>query len=43
MRREHLFVIYPGSKTYPLQEKITAVPLSQMADCRRIISPQGAA
>ena len=35
---EHLFVIHPGSETYPLQEKITAVPLSRMEDCRRVIS-----
>ncbi|MBM4027113.1 MAG: ATP-binding protein [Planctomycetes bacterium] len=34
---EHLFVIYPGSKTYPLQEKITVVPLSQMESCRQVI------
>ena len=38
---EHLFVIHPGSKTYPLQEKITVVPLSRIEDCRRIISCRG--
>lgn len=26
----HLYVIYPGPKAYPLQEKITALPLSQL-------------
>lgn len=31
---EHLFVIHPGAKAYPLQEKITAVPLSELQDCR---------
>jgi predicted AAA+ superfamily ATPase len=31
---EHLFVIYPGLKTYPVREKITVVPLSRLEDCR---------
>jgi hypothetical protein len=40
---EHLFVIYPGSKTYPLQERVTAVPLSRIEDCRKITSSRGTA
>ena len=33
LQLEHLFVIYPGSKTYPLQPKITVIPLSQIDSC----------
>ncbi len=43
LRLEHLFVVYPGSKTYPLAQKITAVPLRRLEDCRgRMASPGGA-
>jgi len=35
---EHLFVVYPGSKAYPLGEKITVVPLSRIESCRSLIS-----
>ncbi len=38
LRLEHLFVIHPGSKAYPLQEKITAVPLARIEDCRDIVA-----
>lgn len=27
---EHIFVIYPGSRSYPLSEQVTVVPLSQL-------------
>lgn len=27
---DHLFVVYPGEQTYPLAEKITAIPLLKM-------------
>jgi predicted AAA+ superfamily ATPase len=33
LQLDHLFVIYPGSKTYPLQSKMTVVPLSQIESC----------
>jgi predicted AAA+ superfamily ATPase len=38
LRLEHLFVIYPGSKAYPLQEKISVVPLAQVESCRPAMS-----
>jgi hypothetical protein len=25
---EHLYVVYPGDRTYPLSDKITATPLT---------------
>jgi uncharacterized protein len=40
LRLEHLFVIYPGAKAYPLQEKISVVPLAQMESCRPAMSPR---
>jgi predicted AAA+ superfamily ATPase len=42
LQLEHLFVIYPGSKAYPLQERISVVPLSRMETCRKTISSRGA-
>lgn len=42
LQLEHLFVIYPGSTTYPLQEKITVVPLSRIEDCRALMASGGA-
>jgi predicted AAA+ superfamily ATPase len=33
LKLEHLFVIYPGSKAYPLKDKITVIPLSQIGSC----------
>ena len=30
LQLEHLWVIYPGDKTYPLSEKITALPLREI-------------
>jgi predicted AAA+ superfamily ATPase len=41
LQLEHLFVVYPGSKMYPLHEKITAVPLSRLESCRPMISSSG--
>ncbi len=41
LQLEHLFVIYPGSKAYALQEKISVVPLSRMEACRKTISSRG--
>ena len=38
LQLEHLFVIHPGPKTYPLQEKITVVPLSRIQYCNDVIS-----
>jgi uncharacterized protein len=38
LQLEHLFVIYPGSKVYPLTERLTAVPLSQIEHCKNIFS-----
>jgi len=38
LQLEYLFVIYPGSKAYPLGEKVTVVPLSQIESCRSMIS-----
>ncbi len=38
LQLEHLFVVYPGSKAYPLGEKITVVPLSGIESCRSLIS-----
>ncbi len=38
LQLEHLFVVYPGSKAYPLGEKITAVPLAEIESCRSAIS-----
>ena len=41
LQMEHLFVIYPGLKAYPLQENMTAVPLSQIEHCNEVISSRG--
>ena len=41
LQMEHLFVIYPGLKAYPLQENITAVPLSQIEHSSEAISSRG--
>jgi len=43
LQLERLFVIYPGSKTYSLQEKITVVPLSRIESCHEMISFRGTA
>lgn len=32
LRLEHLWVVYPGSETYPLHEKVTAIPLEEARD-----------
>ncbi len=37
---KHLFVIHPGSKPYPLHEKITVIPLAQIERCTEMISPK---
>ena len=29
LKLEELYVLYPGSKRYPLAEKVTAVPLTE--------------
>jgi len=36
---EHLWVIYPGEKSYPLTELITALPLKKLDDVDQIVSP----
>ena len=41
LQMEHLFVIYPGLKAYPLQENMTAVPLAQIEHCNEVISSRG--
>ena len=28
----HLWVVYPGSESYPLTERITALPLAQVGE-----------
>jgi hypothetical protein len=28
---EHLWVIYPGDRQYPIAEKVTVLPLAQLA------------
>ena len=38
LQLEHLFVIHPGPKAYPLQERITVVPLSRIEYCNEVIS-----
>jgi predicted AAA+ superfamily ATPase len=43
LKLEHLFVICPGPKVYPLHEKITAVPLAQLDFCRRKIPAEATA
>ena len=42
LQMEHLFVIYPGLKAFPLQENMTAVPLSQIEHCNEVMSSRGA-
>lgn len=32
LQLEELFVEYPGDRRYPLAEKITALPIAQLAD-----------
>jgi predicted AAA+ superfamily ATPase len=31
LRLKHLFVVYPGADTFPLHEKVTAIPLSDLS------------
>ena len=38
LQLEHLFVIHPGSKAYPLDKHMTAVPLARIDDCGQVIS-----
>jgi len=32
LKLEHIAVIYPGTIRYPLEERVTAVPLQDLAD-----------
>lgn len=37
---EHLWVIYPGEQEYPLDDRITALPLARVHDLR-LARPSG--
>jgi len=32
LKLEHIAVVYPGTMRYPLEERVTAVPLQDLAD-----------
>ena len=32
LKLEHIAVVYPGTIRYPLEERVTAVPLQDLAD-----------
>jgi len=39
LRLDHLWVLYPGNKHYPLSADITVLPLAELALIRAIIMP----
>jgi len=40
---DHLVIIYPGTRAYPLADRVTVLPLTQLAHGGHVLIPVGGA